>query len=126
MVAIALSIGGTNIFRRHQTEMGIGVLLGVLSMMAWTMGLFFIVAAGMAAKSREIGKDTDGVSPEGAYSAFAFLLFCLYSGFTVPLWTYRHEIIKKRYSPNAPQSAPHNLSAAGGGSRYSEEGISQN
>jgi hypothetical protein len=110
MVAIVLSVGGTNIFRRHQTEMGIGVLLGVLTMMAWTMGLFFIVTAGMAQQSKSTGKDTDGVSPEGAYAAFSFLLFCLYSGFTVLLWKYRDEIIKRPYSPGT-QNAPQNSSS---------------
>lgn len=91
LIAIFVAVAGTHIFRRMQSQLAIGFLLGVITMLA---NQFLIMTAVLGSKAQDNG-DSDNKSADSAYATFAFFLALVYAIFAAILAVFREDVIKK-------------------------------
>jgi hypothetical protein len=94
-MCVAVFYGGTRIFQRHQNEMSVGLLLGVIFILAMNLFMQGVYFVGLGNDASAAGKDPNA---DRAMAAFSLILWMLYSTFWVILWKFKEHIIKKKYS----------------------------
>ena len=108
-MVVGLAVGGTMVMRKFQNRFAVGLLTGVVVMMALNMFSLMVLFAGSAARARN-DPDVGPVHSDEAAAAFAFFMSFLYAVFFGILIKHRHVIIKEDDAPaeesEAPKKAP--------------------
>jgi hypothetical protein len=91
LLAIGVSIAGTVIMRKYQTDLAIGAFMGVLIVMTNQMLILFVIFLDYAYNAED--QTTGAIKIYESMAAFFFLLFADYFLFVILLGAFKNVIV---------------------------------